>query len=89
MPYIKQGNRKALEEKYGAQMLDYIPTNPGELNFVLTLIIRDYLRGRGVLSSYQDYNDVIGALEACKLELYRRKIVPYEEGKIDENGDVW
>jgi hypothetical protein len=31
---------------------------------------------------------VIGALENCKMELYRRKIAPYEDIKIEENGDV-
>jgi len=32
---------------------------------------------------------VIGALEACKLEFYRRAVVPYEDKKIKENGDVY
>jgi hypothetical protein len=35
------------------------------------------------------YNDVIGALECCKLELYRRMVAPYENTKIKENGDVY
>jgi hypothetical protein len=32
---------------------------------------------------------VVGALEACKLEFYRRVVTPYEENKMKENGDVY
>jgi hypothetical protein len=35
-------------------------TNPGELNFRLTLVIRAYLRKHG--TSYQTINDVVGAI---------------------------
>jgi hypothetical protein len=38
--------------------------------------------------NYQHFNDVLGALEGAKLELYRRRIAPYEDTKIVENGDV-
>lgn len=61
--------------------------NAGELNFVFTLEVQEYLSSHG--ESYQVYNDILGALEGCKLELYRRKIVPYENLKIQENTDVY
>jgi hypothetical protein len=32
---------------------------------------------------------MIGALECCKLELYRMLIAPYEDAKINENGGVY
>lgn len=32
---------------------------------------------------------MVGALECAKLELYRRIAIPYEEQKIQENGDVY
>lgn len=32
---------------------------------------------------------MVGALESAKLELYRRKVSPYEDQKIEANGDVW
>ena len=38
---------------------------------------------------YQIYNDIIGALECCKQEFYRRKIEEYENLKVKENGDVF
>jgi hypothetical protein len=28
-------------------------------------------------------------LECIKQEFYRRKLAPYEEAKIKENGDLW
>lgn len=34
-------------------------------------------------------SEIIGALECCKLELYRRIAAPYEDIKIGENGDVY
>jgi hypothetical protein len=34
-------------------------------------------------------NDIIGALEACKLEFYRRLVSHYEDIKIRSNGDVY
>jgi hypothetical protein len=32
---------------------------------------------------------MIGALECCKLELYRMMAAPYEDDKIAENGGVY
>lgn len=80
MPYIKQKNRINMDK-------DYIPDDAGELNYKITTIIRDYLKYHG--ESYNRYNDILGALEGAKLELYRRKIAPYEDKKIEENGDVY
>ena len=34
-------------------------------------------------------DDVLGALEGAKLEFVRRVVVPYEERKMKENGDVY
>lgn len=66
---------------------DGIPSTPGEFNYVISVLARDYLDKHG--KSYQRFNDIIGALEGCKLELYRRMVAPYEDTKIKENGDVY
>ena len=81
MPYIKDHKRFALEA--GARL----PETPGELNFLLTTNILNYCDERPI--DYATYNEVLGVLEACKLEFYRRKLVPYEEAKIILNGDVY
>ena len=62
------------------------PETAGELNYAFTLIINDYLKRFGV--SYGRINDVVGALECCKLELYRRVAAGYEDKKCKDNGDV-
>ena len=87
MPYIKQEDRehfkRALAEakwELGSQK------TPGDLNFFITSIIHNYIEFHG--TSYKTFNEVIGVLECAKLELYRKKIAPYEEIKIGENGDV-
>lgn len=79
MPYITQTRRLALEDE------EERPQNAGELNYAFTLIAMRFFKDR---RNYQAINDVIGALEGCKLEFYRRIAVPYEDVKIAENGDV-
>ena len=49
----------------------------------------DYLTCIHEPYSFQDLNELIGALECAKQELYRRVVAPYEEDKIEENGDVY
>ena len=80
MPYISQEARYDIEENAEA------PRGPGQLNYVITKIVHEYMVNHG--GNYQAFNDILGALEGCKLELYRRKIAYYEDKKIKENGDV-
>lgn len=82
MPYIVSNRRVDLIPE-----LETLPMNAGELNYVLTQVIRQYLHFNG--SSYQSINDVVGALEGAKLEFYRRVAAPYEDTKIIQNGDVY
>jgi hypothetical protein len=87
MPYIKQFQRDNLET-YSYQGGDPdAAKDPGELNYLLTQACLNYMQHKA--TSYQYYNDVVGALEACKLEFYRRAVAPYEEEKIKANGDVY
>jgi hypothetical protein len=83
MPYIKPEDREQF--KLGLELLS--PTCAGELNYLFTKIAIHYFIDKGG-AKYQHFNDIIGALEGCKLELYRRFIAPYEDKKIQENGDV-
>ena len=80
MPYINQPTRREILRGDPIE-------SPGELNYALTLLVTAYMRYHG--ESYQRFNDVIGALEGCKMELYRRRVAPYEDRKIVENGDVY
>ena len=57
------------------------------MNFLLTSICKDYVDRYG--ECYRTFNDIMGALEGVKLEMYRRKISAYEDRKIEMNGDVY
>ena len=82
MPYIKQSDRE-----YIKPYSEFNPVVPGQLNYQITCVIHRYIQTNGL--SYQRINDVLGALEGAKLEFYRRVAVPYEELKMQENGDVY
>ena len=79
MPYIKEELRRYLEKNPR-------PYGPGELNYMITELCIFYA---GDYPNYRTYNEIIGALECCKMEFYRRSVVPYEDKKIKENGDVY
>ena len=59
----------------------------GELNYNITRLIQEYIFIHGL--KYQTINDIIGALEGCKMEFYRRVAAPYENDKCETNGDVY
>lgn len=85
MPYITKEARINMDN---AQW----PETTGELNYQLTMVCLDYLAHKLTINksnTYSNYNDVIGALECCKLEMYRRVIAPYEDMKKEANGDVY
>jgi len=81
MPYIKKEHREDIPDIFP------IKWTVGDLNYFFTNTLRNYIEVKG--ESYELYNSLIGVLECCKLELYRRKIADYEDKKIVENGDVW
>jgi len=81
MPYIQQNERDKLFARWTG-----IKT-PGELNYVVTEIVKRYFHDNG--GRYQQINDILGAFEGAKLEFYRRVAAPYEDAKIKENGDVY
>lgn len=64
MPYITADARARLDK--GGK-----PETAGELNYALTRIVDDYLIQKGGIR-YAHLNEVVGALECAKLELYRR-----------------
>ncbi len=81
MPYIKKERR---EEILGGSR----PRDAGELNFAITVLVDNYLQDRGG-TKYSNLNEVVGAMECAKMELYRRIAAPYEDKKIKEAGDVY
>lgn len=86
MPYISPTDREFLDILVSCIKATRNINTAGKLNYLFTHIMKRYLEIKGV--SYQSYNDIIGALEGAKLELYRRQIGDYENSKINEHGDV-
>lgn len=84
MPYIPQDERVAVIPSDSEGILN---NTPGHLNYAFTEIIKDYVDHNEL--EYYTINDVLGALEGAKLEFYRRVVIPYENRKIRENGDVY
>ena len=85
MPYIKNENRERLFNPLYEPNGD-LPGNCGELNYILTEIILEYL---GKDARYQQYCEVEGVLGHIAKEVYRRRVADYEDEKIKENGDVF
>lgn len=81
MPYIDQTNRKEIDE-CGLEAVYSI----GGLNYFITTSILNYL---GDVESYTRYNEIIGLLDAIKMEFWDRRVRPYEDKKIKENTDVY
>lgn len=86
MPYLSQAKKNELNY-ITTQIVMTKFNHPGELNYLFTELIKQYLDTVG--TNYEHINAVIGALECCKLEAYRRIAVPYENQKIKSNGDVY
>lgn len=90
MPYVTKEAREdydpAIDNLIKYLVGDKYPNriDPGILNYIVTRILI------GVRPScYQDYNSLVGMLECCKQEFYRRAVASYEDEKIKENGDCY
>lgn len=80
MPYINKERRKNL--LYTGHV-----ENIGELNYMFTCLAIKYIKDHGL--SYDTLNAVMGAFDCAAKEFNRRLIVPYENTKINSNGDVY
>jgi hypothetical protein len=84
MPYIKKEDRKLLDPHIDKLVSDtYIP---GELTYIIYKMLNDLTKIRG--KSFSTMSSLISEVECAKLEFYRRVIGPYEDTKIEQNGDV-
>ena len=86
MPYIQEADREMFMDLLHEIDQHKIET-PGELNYLITNLIVRYLQVNGL--SYQNCNDILGALDGASKEFYRRVVAPYEHDKIKINGDVY
>lgn len=85
MPYIKQEERPRLDMLINKLSMEI--ASPGQLNYIITSLIKEYMYEQGL--SYANIASVTGVINNVKDEFYRRVAVPYENKKIEENGDVY
>jgi hypothetical protein len=88
MPYISRSERKQYQEVLST-LAEIIPNDrmlrPGHINYIVSLLIEKVY---GTQLRYADHNEVVGVLNCIALEFYRRKTAPYEDIKIEEEGDL-
>ncbi len=91
MPYISQEKRELLQHSLASLAAGIIVADQkdqaGVLNYCISALLNEVLKTNGI--SYRNVNELIGMLECAKLELYRRVASPYEDEKIQSNGDVY
>ncbi|MBN2336732.1 hypothetical protein JXL21_14340 [Candidatus Bathyarchaeota archaeon] len=87
MPYITPEDRPQYD-KVLAELIALLKEKPpesidGHLNYVVTKVIKEVYPLR-----YYHINKAMGVLECIQHEFYRRVAAPYEDTKIEQNGDV-
>ena len=87
MPYISKERQAEIDPKI-LEMIQSIGLikNSGELNYIFTQIAIGALHPQ---YQYEDLNRIMGVFSCAQSEYYRRMVVPYEETKRIENGDVY
>ena len=93
MPYIKKEQRVQVDTQIKELANSILNTigydktqRAGVLNYTITKLLPEIYTLDKV--RYSDLNEIIGILECCKHEFYRRGVVPYENLKLLENGSV-
>lgn len=84
MPYTKQEDR-TMKEVIG-ELIDHIKMK-GDLNYTVCEIVGQLCLRDGGLS-YTNTSNWIDAVHGAERELTRRLLGPYEDLKIQQNGDV-
>lgn len=98
-PYIKQNNREVYDSlvlELAKRVIDTSEQNAsnwkGDVNYICFKLLRSmeqYLGSEYKFKfGYQDHSDAVAALRDCADEYVRRVLAPYEDIKIQENGDV-
>ncbi len=86
MPYIPKEIREIIDDMIDEITKSDFLRDAGVLNYMISQMCRAAL---GENPRYKDYNRVIGVLFCAEQEFYRRAVVPYEDKKKKENGDIY
>jgi hypothetical protein len=87
MPYITKDDRprydKTLDELIKTLKERPVENVDGDINYCVTRILKEVYPLR-----YFHLNRAMGVLSCIQQEFYRRVAAPYEDTKIQQNGDV-
>lgn len=86
MPYIKEEDRKKLDSIVDQMILKGVEPD-GKLNYIIFKFCKEYFEHKAK-KSYNNLKNFIAELTECGAEIRRRMLSPYEDEKIEENGDV-
>ncbi len=88
MPYIARKDRAQYQHAIN-ELAKLVPPDrmarPGHMNYIISLLIQ---RVYGESMRYADHNEVVGLLNCVQQEFYRRFTAPYEDEKIEQEGDL-
>ena len=87
MPYVDKVTKRKVGVDFLRRKEDIFISTAGELNYIITKFLKIYMRDR--VKNYTLFNEVMGVLGSATAEFYRRVMVPYEDKKIEDNGDVY
>lgn len=82
MPYIEIQKRNKLDEIVELMKSLNVKAD-GDLNYILYKFCKD-----SVKPGYNSLKNYCGELRQCAAEIERRLLGPYEDLKINENGDI-
>lgn len=88
IPYIKK-ERRAVLQRVKVSDVGRSIASAGELNWLITRVSCDYLLAIPEPFGYEELNEIMGVFESAKQEFYRKVVVPFEEEKLEKNGDVY
>lgn len=89
MPYIEKAERIALGESGLDQLCDEISNwddHPGAFTYCIYRLILAWV---GDKIGYSKFSQACACVHDAEHEFRRRKLFPYEDTKIQENGDIY
>ncbi len=93
MPYIKPKHRNRVDEHID-RLVESLRYNvddedvDGIANYVVTSVLCKLFLSKRYKLRYRNMARLLGCLEACKMEFYRRIAEPYEDGAACKHGDI-
>ena len=94
MPYIKKVRRERFDDgitilQEELKLKSSENDIAGDLHYIIARLLEAVPIACGQLTwRYRFINLVIGVLECCKQEFYRRLAGPYEDSCVEYNGDI-